>query len=143
MTRTLAIRLALALLAMGLAMGARAEDVVPVVSAKSPVTALSAGQVADIFLGKATRFPDGSPAIPIDQNEESPAREKFYAQFTGKSPAQVKAHWSKQIFTGRGQPPRQVGGGPEMRRAVAENPGAIGYIDAKLVDSSVRAIALR
>ena len=143
MTRTLAARLTAALLVSGLALGARADEVVPVVSAKSPVTALSPVQVADIFLGKATRFPDGSPAIPLDQNEESPAREKFYAQFTGKSPAQVKAHWSKQIFTGRGQPPRQVASGAEMRRAVAENPGAIGYIDSKLVDSSVRVIEPR
>ena len=70
-------------------------------------------------------------------------REKFYSQFTGKSPAQVKAHWTKIIFTGRGQPPRQVTGGAEVRRTVAENPAAIGYIDAKLVDSSVRVIALR
>ena len=136
--------LAASLLVVGFdAVPAAAQDVVPVVSAKSPVTTLNAGQVADIFLGKATRFPDGTPATPIDQNEDSPAREKFYTQFTGKSPAQVKAHWTKIIFTGRGQPPRQVTGGAEMRRAVAENPAAIGYIEAKLVDSSVRVIALR
>ena len=35
------------------------EEVVPVVSAKSSVTALNPNQVADIFLGKSTRFPDG------------------------------------------------------------------------------------
>ena len=123
--------------------GARAEDVVAVVSARSAITALSPTQVADIFLGRSTRFPDGTQAVPIDQNEDSPVREKFYAQFTGKSPAQVKAHWSKIIFTGRGQPPRQVSGGPEVKKMVADNPNAIGYIDPKLVDSSVRVLALR
>src|SRR5688572_24835426 len=86
----------------------RAEDVVPVVSAKSPITALSTAQVADIFLGKTSRFPDGSPAVPLDLAEDSPERDRFYAQYTGKSPAQVKSHWAKIIFTGRGQPPRQV-----------------------------------
>jgi ABC-type phosphate transport system substrate-binding protein len=131
------------LLAAGACLGARADEVVPVVSAKGPVPALSQAQIADIFLGKTTRYPDGSPAMPIDQNEDSPAREKFYAQFTGKSPAQVKAHWSKIIFTGRGQPPRQLAGGAEVRRAVAETPGAIGYIDSKLVDSSVRVVPVR
>lgn len=132
------------LLGAGLALGAQAADeVVPVVSAKSPVTTLSQAQIADIFLGKATRFPDGTLATPLDQNEDSPARERFYARFTGKSPAQVKAHWAKIIFTGRGRPPRQLPGGPEVRRAVAEIPGAIGYIDAGLVDSSVRVISLR
>jgi ABC-type phosphate transport system substrate-binding protein len=120
----------------------RAEDnVVAVVSAKSPVTALNTVQVADIFLGKTSRFPDGTQAVPIDQNEDSPARDRFYAQFTGKSPAQVKAHWSKIIFTGRGQPPRQASTGLEARRMVAENPNAIGYIDPALVDNSVRVLA--
>jgi ABC-type phosphate transport system substrate-binding protein len=122
---------------------ARAEDVVPVVSAKSPITALNSAQVADIFLGKTNRFPDGSPAVPIDLAEDAPERERFYAQYTGKSPAQVKAHWSKIIFTGRGQPPRQAATGREMRKLVAENPNAIGYIDPGLVDSSVRALASR
>jgi ABC-type phosphate transport system substrate-binding protein len=120
---------------------AHAEEVVPVVSAKSPVTALNAAQVADIFLGKTSRFPDGTPAVPIDLAEETPERDRFYAQYTGKSPAQLKAHWSKIIFTGRGQPPRQVASAREMKRALADNPNAIGYIDPSLVDSSVRVLA--
>jgi ABC-type phosphate transport system substrate-binding protein len=122
---------------------AYAEDVVPVVSAKSAITALNSAQVADIFLGKTSRFPDGSPAVPIDLAEDAPERDRFYAQYTGKSPAQVKAHWSKIIFTGRGQPPRQAATGREMRKLVAENPNAIGYIDPNLVDSSVRVLASR
>ena len=122
---------------------ALAEEVVAVVSARSPVTSLSTTQVADIFLGRSTRFPDGTQAVPIDQNEDSPVRDRFYAQFTGKSPSQVKAHWSKIIFTGRGQPPRQASSGAEVKKMIADNPQAIGYIDPKLVDSSVRVLALR
>lgn len=122
---------------------AAAQDVVPVVSARSPIAHLDSTQVADIFLGKTSRFPDGSIALPVDQGEDSPVRDKFYAQFTGKSPAQVKAYWSKIIFTGRGQPPRQAASGREMRKLVAENPNAIGYIDPSLVDASVRVLASR
>jgi ABC-type phosphate transport system substrate-binding protein len=120
-----------------------AQDVVPVVSAKSPITHLDSTQVADIFLGKTSRFPDGSIAVPVDQGEDSPIRERFYAQFTGKSPAQVKAYWSKVIFTGRGQPPRQASDSTEVKRIVSDNPHAIGYIDASQVDSSVRVLAAR
>jgi ABC-type phosphate transport system substrate-binding protein len=120
-----------------------ADDVVAVVSAKSAVTNLSATQVADIFLGKSSRFPDGTQATPLDQNEDSPMRDQFYARYTGKSPAQLKAHWSKIIFTGRGQPPRQVGGSAEAKKLIADNPNAIGYIDNRLVDSSVRVLAAR
>jgi ABC-type phosphate transport system substrate-binding protein len=120
--------------------GAGAADVVAVVSAKSRVTALNADQVADIFLGKTSHFPDGTQATPVDQSEDSPARERFYAQFTGKSPAQVKAYWSKMIFTGRGQPPRQVPSNTDAKKYVAQNPNAIGYIDVSQVDDSVRVV---
>ena len=133
----------LAFMALASAARAGAEDVVAVVSAKSPVANLSAAQVADIFLGKSSRFPDGTPALPIDLQEDSPARDRFYSQFTGKSPAQVKAHWSKIIFTGRGQPPMQAANGVQARKMIAENPSAIGYIDQSLVDSSVRVLAAR
>lgn len=120
-----------------------AEEVVPVVSARSSITVLNANQVADIFLGRSSRFPDGTVAVPIDLAEDSPLRERFYTVFTGKSPAQLKAHWSKIIFTGRGQPPRQVSGSAEAKKALAENPNAIAYIDPKHVDSSVRVLASR
>ncbi|MGZ5040180.1 MAG: phosphate ABC transporter substrate-binding protein [Usitatibacter sp.] len=138
--RTLLV--ALVCLMAGLDAAASAGEVVAIVSSKSPVMSLKVNQVADIFLGKTSRFPDGSEAVPIDQVEDSPAREHFYAAFTGKSAAQVKAHWSKIIFTGRGQPPRQVANGAEARKAVAANPNAIAYIDASLVDDSVRVLAL-
>jgi ABC-type phosphate transport system substrate-binding protein len=81
--------------------------------------------------------------VPIDLIEESPVRERFYAQYTGKSAAQVKAHWSKIIFTGRGQPPRQASTSNEAKKLVAENPNAIGYIDPSQVDGSVRVLAAR
>ena len=119
---------------------ALASEIVVVVSAKSQVTSLSASQVADIFLGKVSRFPDGNQAFAIDQSEESAARERFYSQFTGKSTAQVRSHWSKIIFTGRGQPPRQVLNSVEAKRLVVENPNAIAYIESKLVDASVRVV---
>ena len=128
-------------LSLALPAASAAQDVVAVVSAKSPVKELSSGQVADIFLGKTTRFPDGSPAVPIDLQEESNLREKFYAQYTGKSPAQVKAHWSKIIFTGRGQPPKQAADSAEAKRLVADNPRGIAYIDNSLIDGSVRVVA--
>jgi ABC-type phosphate transport system substrate-binding protein len=130
-------------LLLSMALPAPAQEVVAVVSSRSPVTALNPTQVADIFLGRATRFPDGTQAVPIDQAEESDLRDRFYSTYAGKSPSQVKAHWAKIIFTGRGQPPRQVSNSQEAKKAIADNPQAIGYIDARLVDTSVRVLAAR
>jgi ABC-type phosphate transport system substrate-binding protein len=138
----LVYRLGWVVMALALSLGASAAvaDVVTVVSAKSPVSTLSKSQVADIFLGKTTELPGGAQAVPIDQNEGSAAREEFYARFTGKSAAQVKAHWSKIIFTGRGQPPLEVPNSAEVKKRLIENPNAIGYIDQNMVDSSVRVV---
>jgi hypothetical protein len=128
-------------LTLGLAVGPATADVVAVVSSASTVTALSKAQVADIFLGKVSRFPNGSPAIAIDHSEGSPARDEFYLTYAAKSPAQVKAHWAKIIFTGRGQPPKAVSSDGEIRRLTAANPQIISYMERSTVDGSVRVLA--
>jgi hypothetical protein len=100
-------------LGMALGCGAAAGEVVAVVSAKCPVATLTRSQVLDIFLGRSARFPDGSVAIPVDQRDGSAARDEFYLAFAGKSAAQLDAHWSKVIFTGRAARP---GKSPTTRR---------------------------
>ena len=134
------IALMVAALAPGVPGRATEVDVVVIVSVKSSVTTLEPDQVADIFLGKASRFPDGAKAVPLDQSEGAAARDEFYSKFTGKSAAQVKAHWSKIIFTGRGQPPAVVVDSREARRRVTEDPSAIAYFERSLVDDSVRIV---
>ena len=134
------VGLATVALALGLSISAVSADVVAVVSSKSPITTLSKNQVMNIFLGKTTRFPDGSSAVPIDQTEGSAARDEFYTRIADMSAAQVKAFWSKIIFTGRGQPPKTVANGVEAKKVLLGNPNAIGYIDQSLVDSSVRVV---
>ena len=125
---------------MALTATAAMADVVTVVSAKSAVTALSRSQISDIFLGKSTRFPDGSAAVPIDQVEGTAIRDEFYGKIVGRTAAQIKVYWSKILFTGRGRPPPSVLNSDEMKKRVSENPAAIGYIDRSSVDGSVRAV---
>jgi ABC-type phosphate transport system substrate-binding protein len=127
-------------LSLGFGSAVAAAEVVAVVAAKNPVSTLSKNQVADIFLGKMIRFPDGSEVVPVDQVENSAAREEFYLKFAGKSPAQIKAFWSKIIFTGRGQPPPEVSNDIEVKQFIAKHPDAIGYIEQKRVDDSVKVV---
>jgi ABC-type phosphate transport system substrate-binding protein len=127
-------------LALSLASGIASSDVVVVVSARSPIMALSKIQLIDIFLGKVSRYPNGTEAMPFDQPEGSSARDEFYTRAADKSPAQIKAYWSKIIFTGRGQPPPTVSNSVEMKKRIWDNPAAIGYIDRALVDDTVRVL---
>ena len=131
--------LACAVLTLAVSTPASAELVV-VVSARSAAQTLSADQVAAIFLGQAGRLPDGAEVMALDQRVGSNERNQFYQQVAGKTPALLKAHWSKMLFTGRGQPPREVPDSSAVRRMVADNPALIGYIDRSALDGSVRPV---
>lgn len=95
---------------------------------------LTKDQVSDIFLGKNTS------ASPIDQAEGSPIRDQFYTKATGRDAAQVKATWSRIAFSGKGQPPKALGDAAAVKKAVAADPKAIGYIDAAAADASVKVL---
>jgi ABC-type phosphate transport system substrate-binding protein len=117
-------------------------DVVVVVSPQNPVTRLTRNQVADLFLGRAVQFSDGRRAVPVDQSEGSTVREAFSSMILQRTSAQIRAHWAKIIFTGRGRPPLDLPGSHEVKGVVAQNPQAIGYIDRSLVDDSVVVVTL-
>jgi ABC-type phosphate transport system substrate-binding protein len=119
---------------------AGAAELVVIVSARNPVAALRPDQVAAIFLGQSVRFPDGVQAVPLDLPLGSTLRDEFYERVASKTPALLKAHWSKMVFTGRGQPPGEARDSAMMRRRVAENPELIGYIERGALDASVRPV---
>lgn len=128
---------------LALAGNIAAAEVVTVVSPQNPVTTLSRGEVSNIFLGKTSRFPNGQPAVPIDQPEDSQPRIEFYRDVGNRQPAEIKAYWSRMIFTGRGQPPMVVEGDEQVKKALAERPGGIGYIDRAAVDGRVKVLAVQ
>lgn len=134
-------RLGTFLVLAGIAQAMPAEVVV-VVSARSPLTELSSTELHDIYLGRQHRLSSGDPLTPIDQREGTPAREEFYARFLGRSNAQMKAHWSKLIFTGRGHPPRTAANDRAAAELIASAPDAIGYVDRSLVDERLRVVAI-
>ncbi len=129
-------------LMLSLTAGAAYAEVVVVVSSQNPVETLSQTELADIYLGRAQRWPGGETVVPIDQTESAPAYEEFYSEYLGRSPAQIKAHWSKLIFTGRGRPPRNVEDSEAMAELIADNPNAIGYIDSGLVDDRLQVVRI-
>jgi ABC-type phosphate transport system substrate-binding protein len=110
---------------------AQAADIVVIVS---PSSTLAKDQVADVFLGKNTSN------TPVDLPESSPIRAAFYAKATGKEPAQVKATWARLVFSGKAQPPKELPDASAVKKAVAADPKAVGYIDKGAVDASVKVL---
>lgn len=128
---------------LALAGNIAAAEVVIVVSPQNPTTTLSRSEVSNIFLGKINRFPNGQPAVPIDQPEDSRQRKDFYRDVSNKQPADIKAYWSRMIFTGRGQPPMVVEGDEQVKKSLTGRPDGIGYIDRAAVDDSVKVLAVQ
>lgn len=124
------------------ASSSQCTELVVIVSAKNLVSAMRADQVSDIFLGQNSSFPDGKEAVALDQSAGSSLRDAFYHKVASKSAPLLKAYWAKMIFTGRGQPPREVVSSLAMRKLVAENPSLIGYIDKATLDASVKSVLL-
>ena len=122
------------ILALLLAASARAEEIVVIVNPASPP--LSKDQIADIYLARINTW------TPIDQAAGSLIYTEFYKRATGRDAAQVKAIWSKILFTGRGVPPKQLLDSDAVKKAVAANPRAVGYIEKSAVDDSVKVVPL-
>jgi hypothetical protein len=109
-------------------------EVAIIVSAHSS-QAPQVAQVCQAFLGKVK-----SPT-PINLNEKNPLRDEFFAKACKKDPVQVQAMWGKLIFTGTGTPPAEVDSAAAMKKAVAADPNAVGYIDKKDADASIKVVA--
>lgn len=100
----------------------------------------SAKDIERIFLGKSRSFPGGAKALPVNQGEGSPIRQSFDQGLLGRSASQMKAYWSKQVFTGKGTPPQEAANDAEVKSVVSANPNTISYIDASAVDDTVKVV---
>ncbi len=116
------------------------SQVAVVVGAKSAASALTADQAAALFLGKSDQLPGVGVALLLDQPESSAVRDAFYTKVTSKSAAQVKAAWSRLVFSGKATPPKEVGSSAEVKKLVASNQNAVGYIEKSAVDASVKVL---
>lgn len=119
----------LSLFAAALASAADAPAYRVIVNPENPATTLERKQVADLFLKKVTRWPEGSlVAKPVDQTVKAPCRARFSDELLGRSISAVKTFWEQVIFSGRGVPPPELAGDAEVVQYVLRYPGAIGYI---------------
>ena len=109
-------------------------DVVAIVSVDSTATtAITAEQIARIYLGESNTL------IPYDTAGASNIRREFYAKVVGKDEAQVKARWSRLVFTGKVSAPKELPS-VELVKAVAADPNAIGYVDRSYVNMTVKIV---
>lgn len=114
-------------------------DVAVIVNSAN-ASAINDNDISRIFLGKKKKFASGESIEPINSSAGGSARTEFEKKVLKKSANQVKAYWSKLVFSGKGKPLKEIGSDADVLKHVAENPNAIGYVDAGSVNGSVKVI---
>ncbi|KKO44986.1 phosphate ABC transporter substrate-binding protein [Arsukibacterium ikkense] len=77
---------------------------------------------------------------PVNLADANPLRSVFDEKALGRTSSQIKAHWSKLVFTGKGTPPKEFASDDEVVNYVANNEFSIGYIDSSKVTTSVKVL---
>jgi len=118
---------------------AQAGDVVVIVN-KANDNSVDKALVAKIYTGESKVWAGGGAINAIDLTDDNPGRASFANDFVGKSPGSLKSLWTQNVFTGKAVPPKAMASDEDVKKAVAANKGAIGYIKASSADDTVKVV---
>lgn len=121
---------------------AATAEIAIIVNSGNPESTISASHAKKLFLGKKTSFASGQAAVAVDQAEGNETRNMFYQQLANKSEAQMKAYWSRMIFSGKATPPNTVADDADVKDWLTGHNNGIGYIDSSAVDASVKVLLI-
>lgn len=97
-------------------------------------SSVTADEIVRIYTGRSNAF------NAVNLAESVPLRAQFDEKGVGRTSAQLKAHWSKLVFTGKGTPPAELPNEDAVLDFVANNPQAIGYVSADKVTAAVKVV---
>ncbi len=124
-----------------LAGGVSAEEAeyIIVVHQDNPVHDLSCEELKRIFLGKKTRWADGSP-ITIIMNTNDEVHTLFTRTMLHKSPMQLSVYWKKILYSGTGMLPLSVRDDEAAKSYIGFHKHAIGYIASDSLDNQIKTV---
>ena len=135
-------RVLILLVALSFGQAARAQGVVLVSARAGGIPELDRDTAAQLYLGRRTSLPDGRSARLLDL-PAGPERDLFYERLTAKNPSQIRAYWSRMVFTGRAHPPHEANDQEDALRRVLTDPSALAYLPAASVVGQPLNVLLR
>jgi hypothetical protein len=100
---------------------------------------LSIDDVTQIYLRRKRFWDDGSAIVPLNLPLAVPLRAHFSRIVLHQAESRLADYWNRQYFYGV-LPPATLASTEAVRRYVAADPNAIGYVSASEVDGSVRVV---
>lgn len=120
-----------------------APDFIVIVSASNTTRQVDRRFLANAFLKKITRWPDGDAIRPVDLEPGAAARRSFTASVLDRSVAAVKSYWQQIIFTGNGLPPPELASDEAVIAYIRTHDGAVGYVSTQCVLRGVKPLTVR
>jgi len=107
------------------------------------VDQLSADELGRIFKKESTRWPDGTPIVPVEVGGTAPTRSSFYRATLKLVVGDVTAYWINQAMTTGNNPPKIFSSDGLVMRYVGQTPGAVGFVSPTTpADPRVKRIAV-
>lgn len=134
-------RLLGAALALGLAAAAGAQEDrrLAVIVHPERRADLTVDEVAQIYLRRKQHWDDGEIIVPLNLASGLPQRAQFSQRVLRQTEARLADYWNRRYFDGV-MPPATLASTTAVRRYVATDRSAIGYVPAGEADASVRVI---
>jgi len=106
-----------------------------------PVDTITNNELLDFYSRDIRLWNNNKPVTVFDLKPKGEVKEAFYA-FLGKSTSRMKSIWMKKMLSGEGDPPAALNSEEDMLNKVSLTPGAIGFVQLKLVTQSVKVLAV-
>ncbi|MBW1940195.1 MAG: substrate-binding domain-containing protein [Deltaproteobacteria bacterium] len=115
-------------------------DVIIIGNKNVPASSLSKKDIQNIYLGRKTKW-DNNQKIIFVTLKKGEVHKRFIKEYVGKTSAQYRNYWKKQVFTGKGKAPKCFDAEEKLVDYVANTEGAIGYISSGTNKDSVKTIS--
>lgn len=117
-------------------------EIIVIINSNNPTESISKVKLSQIFLGKVDSITNSNKMTPVNQNGSSDLRKIFDKQMLKRTTKQVKAYWIKQLFSGNGSPPKELGSDSDVINYIVGDETAISYIDSSALNSSVKVLRI-
>lgn len=111
-----------------------------IISHPANTNSITAEELQRLYTGKSSSFANGDSVLPLNLSDGNALRASFDEKALGRSSSQIKAYWSKLVFTGKGTPPKEVENEAEMLKLVSSNPNILGYVSSGADTSGVKVL---
>jgi ABC-type phosphate transport system substrate-binding protein len=109
---------------------------VAIVVNKTMAEAITKDDISRMYTGRS------SALQPVNLPDSNTVRNIFDEKAMGRSSSQLKAYWSKLVFTGKGTPPPELANEQAVLEHVSANEYAVGYVSKDSVNDSVKVLMI-